>query len=384
MAEGSVQHWFNHLFAFFIKGARRRGLPEKERDELLFPSILFRFLGMAVFGDPRKFFLEQSAELQVELCRRAGPLGLSPLFYYMLADTLPERWYAAFKQDFYVQSQYDFRYSRALKKVYGGFQVCETPFIPLRRCYFAYCVYPHPAICFREEQDVLFHRPDVEKVFRKFLGHDWKTSDSRHHFFPRLRLPVLMKPGYPALELRWHVLRDSCSFDPEILWQKTVPAPEIPFCRYLRPEAYYLLTVYNMYSDRWLSGCRYLLDLAFLQKKFHLDTALIERLNREWNLNLDLGLCYRLFPTMFPKRQCLFPSDAAVPDEARYIVYRLALAEYPDSAFPALDRSSTPEPPVPEECRENGMFHRSGKKKRAMRKMQERLERMLPQITKLK
>lgn len=129
MAEGSVQHWFNHLFAFFIKGARRRGLPEKERDELLFPSILFRFLGMAVFGDPRKFFLEQSAELQVELCRRAGPLGLSPLFYYMLADTLPERWYAAFKQDFYVQSQYDFRYSRALKKVYGGFQVCETPFI---------------------------------------------------------------------------------------------------------------------------------------------------------------------------------------------------------------------------------------------------------------
>ena len=155
MAEGSVQHWFNHLFAFFIKGARRRGLPEKERDELLFPSILFRFLGMAVFGDPRKFFLEQSAELQVELCRRAGPLGLSPLFYYMLADTLPERWYAAFKQDFYVQSQYDFRYSRALKKVYGGFQVCETPFIPLRRCYFAYCVYPYPAICFREEQDVL-------------------------------------------------------------------------------------------------------------------------------------------------------------------------------------------------------------------------------------
>lgn len=118
-----------------------------------------------------------------------------------------------------MQSQYDFRYSRALKKVYGGFQVCETPFIPLRRCYFAYCVYPHPAICFREEQDVLFHRPDVEKVFRKFLGHDWKTSDSRHHFFTRLRLPVLMKPGYPALELRWHVLRDSCSFDPEILWQ---------------------------------------------------------------------------------------------------------------------------------------------------------------------
>jgi len=87
---------------------------------------------------------------------------------------------------------------------------------------------------------------------------------------------------------------------------------------------------------------------------------------------------------MFPKKQCLFPSDAAVPDEARYVVYRLALAEYPDSAFPAQNRSSTPEPPVPERCRENGMFHRSGKKKRAMRKMQERLERMLPQITKLK
>ena len=180
-----------------------------------FGSILFRLLGLMVFGGARKYFSEQPPEMRDELCRRARMLALSPLFYYVLAEELPEKWRAVFKLDFYTASQRELKFSEAWKHVCGIFQSCGAPFVPLKGSSLAREVYPHPALRFRRDLDVLFHRADIERVFRKFRGDGWETHGRNHPFFTRLHLPTLVKPSFPALELHWHVLKNRTLFDPE-------------------------------------------------------------------------------------------------------------------------------------------------------------------------
>ena len=377
--------WSSPFFAFFIKRAHHRGLREKEQAEMRFGSILFRLLGLMVFGGARKYFSEQPPEMRDELCRRARMLALSPLFYYVLAEELSEKWRAVFKLDFYTASQRELKFSEAWKHVCGIFQSCGAPFVPLKGSSLAREVYPHPALRFRRDLDVLFHRADIERVFRKFRGDGWETHGRNHPFFTRLHLPTLVKPSFPALELHWHVLKNRTLFDPEQVWAHTVPDPENPLCRRLCPEAHYLLTLYNMYFDRWQFGCRSLLDLAFLQKKFPLDREKIMALNREWNLHLDPGLCYRLFPEMFPGEQRLFPSDAEISVEAGHAVFTLAMMDYPKAVVPFLGAApDAPASSAPGKRIRRGLFRRRKTENPLRRKMEAKLDRLLPQATAFK
>ena len=377
--------WNRIRYACFIKRAHRQKLRENERKEILFAETLFRLLGEMVFGDPRKFFSEQSPEMQEELCRRGRMQALSPIFYYLLTDLLPQTWFPVFKQDFYAQAHFDFFYSDALKKIYGEFSSLGTPFIPLKGSFFAYEVYPHPALRLRRDQDILLRRSEAEKVFRHLQESGWNSKEQRHPFFKRLHLPTLIREGRPALELHWHILKNRLFFDPETLWSEaSVPIPGEPLRRNLCPEAHYLLTVYNLYFDRWQFACRSLLDLAFLQKKYRPDPERIAELNRKWNLNLDLGLCYRLFPSMFPEEQRLFPSVTAVPDRARFAVYRLSLTEYPEAVVPFLSRSGGPLPAIPEKRKRRGIFRRARRRTPETEKALRLLERLLPGAMELK
>ena len=378
-------HWNNPLYACFIKQGHRRKLNEKEKKEMRFAVILFRLLGEMVFGNPREFFLRQSEETRQELCRRGRLQALSPLFYYMLTDALPQNWLPVFKLDFYTQSQYDLRYTDALNKFREEFRRCEAPCIPLKGCWLAYEVYPHPALRHRRDLDFLFHRSDIERVFQTFREKGWEMHGRKPApFFKRLHLPTLVKPGLPPLELHWHILKNRTFFDPENLWTPNCsePEPGMESCRRLTPEAHYLLILYNMFFDRWQLACRSLLDLAFLQRKFSLDRERIVRLNREWNLNLDLGLCYRLFPEMFPGKEALFPSDTEVPDRARYAIYRLSLMECPRAVIPFLARNAGPSLlEIPPKHRKRTLLQRFRKTKTESEKLLELLTRLLPQAT---
>ena len=130
---------------------------------------------------------------------------------------------------------------------------------------------------------------------------------------------------------------------------------------------------------------RALLDLAYLQKKYPLDRNLIRSLNREWKLNLDLGLCYRLFPEMFPEEQRLFTSDAEIPERARYAIRRLALLEYPESIMPFLANSSGAAPAgKTSEPHRHRLFRHFRQKRTETEKLRALLAREFPQATELK
>lgn len=376
--------WMKPGYAFFIKRAHRRTLREKERKEMEFDRILFRLLGEIAFGDPRKYFSALPAEMQDELCRKGRMQALSPIFYYSLTDRLPSNLFPVFKQDFYVQSQYDFFYSSALREAGQEFAECGAEFIPLKGSYFAYEVYPHPALRFRRDQDILFRRTEIERVFHHLEQKGWSAGEKRHPFFKRLHLPTLIKTGRPALELHWHILKNRSFFDPEMLWDSSLAVEGSEFRRNLPPEAHYLLTVYNLYFDRFQFACRSLLDLAFLQKAFPLDREKISDWNRKWKLNLDLGLCYRLFPDMFPEEQRLFPPQTEVSERVRLAVSRLSLMEYPEAVVPFLSRCGGPLPEVPAKRKKRGLFRRSRTADRGKEHLLRLLSRDLPQVMELK
>lgn len=380
-------HWLSLPCACFIKHAPRRELTGKEENEERFAALFFRLLGAMVSGTARPLFLEQSEPLRRELCRRGRLQGLSPLFYYTLTDALPPEWRSLFQLDFYTQSQHDLRYSGALKQLAELFRAAGTSFIPLKGGELAYEVYPHPALRLRRDMDILFRRPEVETIFRTLQKNGWQSGEQRHPFFKRHHLPTLFHPGFPPLEPHWHILKNRTFFDPETLWSLPCsrPEPGDPLRRRLTPEAHYLLTLYNMFFDRWQFACRALLDLAYLQKKYPLDRDLIRSLNREWKLNLDLGLCYRLFPEMFPEEQRLFTSDAEIPERARYAIRRLALLEYPESIMPFLANSSGAAPArKTSEPHRRGLFRHFRKKRTETEKLRALLAREFPQATELK
>ena len=379
--------WNTPLDACFIKPAPRQTLLEKEQLEMRFASTLFGLLREMVFGDPRKYFSSLPGGVRNELCSRGRLQGLSPLFYYTLTDALPPEWFPVFKLDFHTQSQHAFRYHEALNRLQEEFRALGTPFIPLKGSSLAGEVYPHPALRLWRDIDLLFRRAEVEKVYSALLQQGWEPERQRHPFFKRHHLPTLTRKGFPALELHWHILKNRTFFDPETLWTPACSTPERSdaLLRRLTPEAHYLLVLYNMFFDRWQFACRALLDLAYLQKKYPLDRERIAALNREWNLNLDLGLCYRLFPEMFPEEQRLFSSEAEIPERAFYAVRRLALIEYPEAIVPFLaGNTGAPLPEIPKKHHGHGLFRRRRKKRSETEKLRELLTRLLPQATALK
>lgn len=320
--------------AFFIKIPRRNQAPG------LWP-LLGAIGGEGVRpanqpGAASSLFAAWPPAQQEAVCARGREAGMSALLYYTLADALPESWRQCFQADYYAQTAWNLRCSRTLEELRRAFTAWEVPFICLKGAFFGETVYPHPAVRFRRDLDLLIRREDAERVFARLQEAGWipRERDMRRNrpLCYRHHLPSLYRENAPELELHWHIFKD-ISLPPETFWQYTRPTGAGTEYA-LAPEVHYLLLAYNLYFDSWELAERSLLDMALLAKKYPLDPERLEKLNREFGLELDLGLPYAAFPEFFAASDRLFTSS--VPAAARTAIRVLASSSFARQVDPFL------------------------------------------------
>lgn len=290
-------------------------------------SVFLRLIGAVAAGRGKEYYQSLSPVLRESCCEQGRRLGFSALFYHELSDTLSHARRQQFQADYYAQVTWEISYRRCLDDCRRLFSELQIPFLCMKGASFAYRIYPAPQTRFRRDLDLLFRKEQVETVYHKLIEAGWTPRERdvqrNRSLFYRQHLPPLSRKGSPSLELHWHIFKD-VSLDPARLWDYAHPdgdGTEYGFA----PEVHYLLLAYNMYLDSWEFAARSLLDMALLQKRFTLDKALIERLNRDWNLNLDLGLPYAVFPECFTDDMKIFTSP--VPAETAAAIRTLANIE---------------------------------------------------------
>lgn len=241
----------------------------------------------------------------------AGDPQLKMLFYfYMRADLPPDK-----RREY---GNYFMKYNLTIQKAY--FPVLDElkqklierdiDYILLKGIYLGPDVYPHPALRVRGDIDLLVRNPSAGLIHRSL-------ADSGGVFYGRpipgyKHLPAVMWHG-KSIEIHTHLFGESTDrCDGELLWKYALKHPK-DSCRYdLMPEMTWLMRIRNIYEDHWIGILRMLIDLAFLQKKFHLDPQKIKQINQELNLGVDLSFPYYA-KDFWPESEVLFPASPQWP-----------------------------------------------------------------------
>lgn len=368
-------HWLWPSAAFFIKRPHRP-----------YHTVFFRLIGAFVAGQAAEFFRSLSPTEQETGCETARRLGLSPLLYHGISGELSPFRKSQFQTDYYAQVAWEMRYAATLEELKKKLTGLQMPFCCLKGAFFAYQVYPSPAVRFRRDLDILVRREDAERIWSGLISDGWipVEDDLRRGrpLFYRQHLPTLCRMGTPGVELHWHIFKD-VTLDPAPIWQYARPTgcgTEYD----LVPELHYLLSAYNMYYDHWEFAIRSLLDMALLQKKFRLTRTLIENLNHALKLDIDLGLPYAVFPEIFPEEMRIFNSK---PDPAvTAAIRKLSVQEQSGQVRMWLpDAADTLPFPTAGKSYFGYFFHRSEQKRdRQLYRTCRFLEKKLPRLKELR
>lgn len=149
------------------------------------------------------------------------------------------------------------------------------PLLLLKGIYLADAVYENPGLREMSDIDVLARTADLARVADTLAGRGYTsqqpicpevTLKTCHH------LPRMIRAGSAAFEIHWNVAgpEESCSVDPEWLWQHAVPV-QVAGCTALAlsPEALLLhLCLHTSYHHQFAFGLRPSCDIAALITRF--------------------------------------------------------------------------------------------------------------------
>ena len=312
--------------AFFIRRPRRvRLIP------------LAELLGASAAGHGAEALANLSPGKLHKCCEFGRKFGFAPFLYHALSEVLPLDLKEQFQREYYARCAREIPNRQAMEFIASKLSEREIPFIWLKGGFLAYNVYPSACTRHRRDLDLLIPRKDAEAVFELLISNGWvpRERDMRRKrsLFYRHHLPSLSHKNFPVLELHWHIFKD-ISQPPSKLWEYAHPTGNGSEYHFL-PEVHYFLAIYNCYVDAWEYALRSMLDMSLLQKRFSIDPELLQKLNSDFNLELDLGLVYAAFPEFFSEEEKLFTSK--FPPDVIVAIRSLAVNEQRNSVRSPLE-----------------------------------------------
>ena len=289
------------------------------------PSLLLRFLGTCVYGDPIAYYDGLSEADRAELNAQGRTFDMTAWFYRYLCNVLSEEQRLAYQRVYQARQIKALIGARELRRFYGVLTSHGLRFTPIKGADLAYRIYPDAALRDFCDWDILFHPDDCEHALAVLAEDGWKVSEvtstnldidqmkGKHHFLGHVRGHYKIEPHFTLANFE--------GIDPHEIWKKTLSYPDGDGQHVLSPEMNILMLTRHAATKSYFHANlpKLLVDTAMVIKKEKVNFDEIRKLANSWNLPYP-GNLLAAFPEFFlPDIITDFKSDSKCTDAFRQI-----------------------------------------------------------------
>lgn len=254
-------------------------------------NLLLRLISACIFErHPEISWQELASEKQIELIAEADRFNLRRILYYYLKDFFPKELARQSKIDFVSFAARSMQREKAIAELQQIFKDNKIDFRLVKGAFLASNFYPHPALRYSCDIDILVRKSDAIRAFRLTAENGWAIADNNydktcHH------LPIQRKKNVP-LELHT-TLFGNIKNENEKLWREFS-------CRNPNIELHLLHILNHAVRDHNLINVETaLIDVGFILKYQNLDIAYLNYLENTFKCKGLLALFLNSFPDFF-------------------------------------------------------------------------------------
>lgn len=270
---------------------------------------LLKLLSACVFDNhPEVIWQKLSARQQLELIAEADKFKFRRILYYYLKEVFPKEIIRESKIDFVSFAAKSMQREQALFDLQKIFLANSIDFRFVKGAFLAYNIYPHPALRYSGDIDVLVKESDALRAFEITAAQGWtvisKNRDKTSHHFPRQCKKNV------ALEIHTSLF-GNLKNENENLWQEFSgrnPNTELHLLHILNHAA----RDHNLINVETA-----LIDAGFILKHKNLDVTYLNHLENIFKCRGLLALFLNTFPDFFSP--CGITCETQTPDAIKKI-----------------------------------------------------------------
>ena len=227
---------------------------------------------------------------------------IGPLTYFYLGKSkiLSVHWENKWAEQFHSLSLQEIPRARELKNIYKLLDENGIEAAPLKGALLAYEYYPHPALRYMSDFDILIKPGKINEAFElvRAKGFTMKSllSSSIHK-------PMLISPQGAALELHNTISPGLLKHPSAQLWigsrKKNFQGTTF-IC--LSPAITILHAIEHAFTDKFVGGLKPFVDIAMVFRQTDIQPQELEKCAREMGLYEKFSFFMNIFPGFFPEK----------------------------------------------------------------------------------
>lgn len=293
--------------------------------DYVIPTLLLRFLGACIYGNPVEFYGGLDEAERAELETQGRFFGMTAWFYRYLSTVLPEEKKTAYQKNYQARQVKALIGARELKRLYGVLASHGLRFAPIKGADLTYRLYPDAALRTFCDWDIWFHPDDCERSLEVLAEDGWKVPEvspenhvidqmkERHHFTMHVRGQYCIEPHFTLANIE--------KIAPNEMWNYTLDYPAGDGQRVLSPEMNLLMLTRHAALKSYYHAQlpKLLTDAAIVIQNEKVNFAELRNLSNGWDLPHP-GNLLAAFPEFFPSDVIAgFQSDTKCADAFRQV-----------------------------------------------------------------
>lgn len=263
---------------------------------------LLTYLGSCVFETKENPRLMPTKEEMPALFMLASGFGLEKFIMYYYRELLPEDIYYKGKKKYLASSGRDMKHLRTLAKVESILKENNIDYALLKGNFLIKNIYPHSALRYRCDVDLLVREQDSMRAFELFRQNEWQPEHTNFDFIDK-HMPELKREGWHPVEIHTKLFSNDDPNENRQLWEL------------IDDGNYYEVMLANLLkhclvTHDFENGIKTLFDVGYLLKTQNIDFAKLAKLEKQFYNYEFMPLFITSFKEFFPKEIYQQFSDA--------------------------------------------------------------------------
>lgn len=277
--------------------------------------VLLKIISDCIFNNnPEASWQNFSTELQLELIAEADKFNLRRILYYYLKDFFPKEIIRESKTDFVAFAARSMQREKAIAELKQIFNDNNIDFRIVKGAFLAYNVYPHPALRYSLDIDILIRNSDLRQAFDATTAHGWFSGCT---FTPPdgYHLPRQAKKQV-ALEIHT-TLFGTVNQENDLLWQRGFDHKNVNM------ELILLHVLNHARHHNFLNIETAIIDVGFILKHNNIDWDYFKYLEKTFKCSGMLELFLNSFPEFFTPAElvCKTNTPAEIRDALKSVSF---------------------------------------------------------------
>lgn len=268
---------------------------------------LLELLSACIFNNhPEIIWRKFSTHQQLELIAKADSFSLRRILYYYLKDWFPKEIIRESKIDFVSFAAKSMQREKAIAELQQLFKDNKIDFRPVKGAFLATNIYPHPALRYSSDIDLLIRNSDSRRAFDITTAHGW-LSTRDFHDRTKHHLPQQTKKQV-ALEIHTSLF-GTVKHENDFLWKefdRKKVNPELILLHILNHAARH---------HNFLNVETAIIDVGFILKQNNIDWSYFKHLETMFKCRGLLDLFLNSFPEFFSPSGLVYKTN--IPSEIK-------------------------------------------------------------------